>query len=186
MSDTANIVSGVAGRYATALFELADESGALDAVSADIAALGSALSDQPEIARALADQSASRGELKGAILGIAEKMGFNSLTTNTLALMAEKRRLSVLPGMTSAFGALAAAKRGEVTAFVTTAEPLSDGQIQKLSASLAKSAGKTVHMSVEVDPDLIGGLVVKMGSTMIDASVRSKLSKLQHAMKEAS
>ena len=179
------MISGVAGRYATALFDLAEEQGGLDAAAQDVAKLREALSATPELAASFANPAFSRGDLEAAATTLADKLGLGALLKNTMALMAKNRRLGVLPSTLSGFEALLADKRGEITVAATSAQPMSEAQQQALTGALERSSGKKVHLQLDVDPELIGGLVVKMGSTMIDASVRSKLSTLQHAMKEA-
>lgn len=185
MAESAAIASGVAGRYATALFGLAEESGSLDAIATDVSRLKDALAASDELVAALDNPSISRDELSGVAASLSLQLGLSETTRKFLGLMASNRRLSALPKAMASFEALLAEKRGEATANVTSATPLTDEQRDALANALAASAGKKIHMTVDVDPELIGGLVVKMGSKMIDASVRAKLSSLQHAMKEA-
>ena len=170
-------VSGVVGRYATALFELAEEAGALDKVAEDAKALTAALGENPAFAAALSDPSISRGDMGRAVAALAEKMGLTDLAKRFLGLVASKRRMAILPKALAAFQALVAAKRGETTVEVQAAAPLTAEQEKALSEALSKKLGKTVHMYSTVDPELIGGLVVKMGSRMIDASIRSQLAR---------
>lgn len=184
MSEPASISSGIAARYATALFELAKEDKALKALEADADALGAALAASPELGAMIASPVISRDEQAGAIAAIAQKMKLSALTANTLALMAANRRLFVLPQLVTDLHARIAAEKGEVTAEVTSAAALSADQAKKLAATLKARVGKDVKLKTAVDETLIGGLVVKLGSTMIDTSVRSKLAALQNAMKE--
>lgn len=184
MATSGNVVSGVVGRYATAYFELADEAGALDQTAADVTALQAALEESPELRAALSNPAVSRAELGKVASALASRMGLSDLTGKLLGLMAANRRLSALPKTLEAFQALVAEKRGETIVEVRSASALSDAQGAALRDSLAKALGKTVHMQSTVDPELIGGLVVKMGSRMIDASIRSKLARLQTIMKE--
>ena len=184
MSEPASISSGIAARYATALFELAKEDKALKALEADAEALAAALAVSPELAAMIASPVVSREEQGAAIAAIAKKMKLSALTANTLALMAQNRRLFVLPQLVADVLARIAADRGEVTAEVTAAAALSDAQTKALAATLKARVGKDVKLKVAVDESLIGGLVVKLGSTMIDTSVKSKLAALQNAMKE--
>lgn len=184
MSEPASISSGIAARYATALFELAKEDKALKALEADADALGAALAASPELGAMIASPVISRDEQAGAIAAIAKKMKLSALTANTLALMAANRRLFVLPQLVTDLHARIAAEKGEVTAEVTSAAALSADQAKKLAATLKARVGKDVKLKTAVDETLIGGLVVKLGSTMIDTSVRSKLAALQNAMKE--
>jgi len=184
VSEPASISSGIAARYATALFELAKEDKALKALEADADALGAALAASPELGAMIASPVISRDEQAGAIAAIAKKMKLSALTANTLALMAANRRLFVLPQLVTDLHARIAAEKGEVTAEVTSAAALSADQAKKLAATLKARVGKDVKLKTAVDETLIGGLVVKLGSTMIDTSVRSKLAALQNAMKE--
>ena len=183
MSGNGAAISGVAGRYASALFDLAEEQDAVDSILKDVAALNGALEASDDLAGALRDPSISRADLGKAMASLSSAMALHKLTANTLGLMAANRRLNVLPGALDAFAALAAEKRGEATVDVVSAHALSDAQREELSQTLAKAIGKTVHIQAAVNPDLIGGLIVRIGSKMIDASVASKLSRLQHAMK---
>jgi F-type H+-transporting ATPase subunit delta len=166
------------------LFELAKEDNALKALEADAEALAAALAVSPELTGMIASPVISRDEQAAAIGAIAKKMKLSALTANTLALMAAKRRLFVLPQLVADVLARIAADRGEVTAEVTAAAALSDAQTKALAATLKARVGKDVKLKVAVDESLIGGLVVKLGSTMIDTSVKAKLAALQNAMKE--
>ena len=184
MSEPASISSGIAARYATALFELAKEDKGLKALEADADALAAALAASPDLAAMIASPVISRDEQGAAIAAIAQKMKLSPLTANTLALMAQNRRLFVLPQLVTDVLARIAAEKGEVTAEVTSAAALSADQAKKLAATLKARVGKDVKLKTAVDETLIGGLVVKLGSTMIDTSIRSKLAALQNAMKE--
>lgn len=184
MANSASLVSGIAGRYATALFELADEANDLDGVEKDMIALGEALDDSADLRDLVTSPVYSRSEQGAAMAAIAEKMELSQLTRNVLGLMATKRRLFVLDGMIDGYRALLAAKRGEVEAEVTSAAKLSDAQVKALSEKLKASVGKDVALKLSVDERLIGGMIVKVGSRMIDTSIRAKLSSLQNAMKE--
>lgn len=184
MANASSFTSGIAGRYATALFELVKDQGALDALSSDIDGLRTALEASDDLQGLIRSPVYSREEQRGAITALAERMGLSSLTRNTLGLMAAKRRLFVLPAMLDQLAALIAAHRGEITAEVTAAQPLSDAQSAALSQALKASYGKDVIVKTAIDPSLIGGLVVKVGSKMIDTSIRAKLNTLQNAMKE--
>ena len=184
MSEPASISTGIASRYATAVFELAREGKGLPALEADIAALDAALKDSKEFRDLIASPIYSR-EAQGSAMGaIAEKMGLSDILKNTLSLMAAKRRLFVLPALVSELSRLLAEEKGEVTADVTAASALSDAQQEKLAATLKERVGKDVKIHMSVDETLIGGLVVKVGSQMIDTSIRSKLAALQNTMKE--
>ena len=186
MSDTQGIVAGVAGRYAKALFDLAQEAGAVDALRADAQAVLSAIGDSADLSRAINDPSISREGMGAAMAKLADAIGVQPIMKKFLGLMAQKRRLAELPRALRGFESLVAAARGEATAKVVSAAPLSDAQQAKLGEALSKMAGgQQVYMQVEVDPELIGGLVVQLGSKMIDTSIRSKLASLSQSMKEA-
>ncbi len=184
MAEPASISLGIAQRYATALFELARDAGKLADVETDIAALAQALEGSTDFHALISSPIYSRTQQAGAIAAIASAMGLGDMVANTLQLMAQKRRLFVLPQMIEAMRDLIADEKGEVTAEVTSARKLTKAQITKLTAALKKSVGKTVNINSTVDESLIGGLVVKVGSKMIDSSIASKLSNLQNAMKE--
>ncbi|WP_135449514.1 MULTISPECIES: F0F1 ATP synthase subunit delta [Tabrizicola] len=184
MSEPASISLGIASRYASALFDLAREDGALKALEADIATLSEALDASADLRAMIASPVISREDQGRAIAAIAGRLGLGQLTANTLALMAEKRRLFVLPQFLANLADLIAAEKGEVTAEVTAARALSAAQSKKLAETLKARVGKTVKLKTTVDESLIGGLVVKLGSTMIDTSVKAKLAALQNAMKE--
>ena len=184
MASEATLTSGVAGRYATALFEIARESKDLDKVEADIAALEAALAESPDLRSMISSPVFTREDQANAIAAIAAKMGLGASVANTLGLMARNRRLFVVPGLIVQVKALIAAERGEVTAEVVSAKPLTKGQAEELAATLKKSVGKDVKIAATVDESLIGGLVVKVGSRMIDTSLRAKLANLQNMMKE--
>jgi F-type H+-transporting ATPase subunit delta len=174
----------VAGRYATALFEIGKESKTLDKVEADVLALEAALAESADLRGMLASPVFTREEQGNAVAAIAAKMDLGPAVTNTLRLMAQNRRLFVVPKLIAQLKALIAADRGEVTAEVTAARPLSEAQAAALADTLKASVGKDVKVEVTVDESLIGGLVVKVGSRMIDTSLRSKLASLQNVMKE--
>ncbi len=184
MSEPASISLGIAGRYAQALFELAKDAKALPALEADTDALAAALDTSADLSSMIASPIIGRDEQAGAMAAVAAKMGLSSLTSNTLALMASKRRLFVLPQLVSDLRARIADEKGEMTADVISAATLSAAQSAKLAATLKASVGKTVKLNTTVDESLIGGLIVKLGSTMIDTSVKAKLASLQNAMKE--
>jgi F-type H+-transporting ATPase subunit delta len=184
VSEPASISLGIAGRYAQALFELAKDSKALPALESDAAALDAALSASPELSVMIASPVVGRDEQAAAISAVGAKMGLSALMMNTLALMASKRRLFVVPHLISDLRARIAEEKGEITAEVTSAATLSAAQTKALAETLKASVGKTVKLNTTVDESLIGGLIVKLGSTMIDTSVKAKLASLQNAMKE--
>jgi len=184
VSEPASISSGIAARYATAVFELAKEGKALAALEADVDALDAALAISPDLRDVIASPMISRDEQTASVVAVARKIGVSDLVANTLAVMGSKRRLFVLPQLLGVLHTRIAAEKGEVTAEVTSATALSSAQLSALAASLKAKAGKTVKLKTAVDETLIGGLVVKLGSTMIDTSIKARLAALQNAMKE--
>ena len=184
MSDTSSLTSGVAGRYATALFDLATEAKNLPAIEADLETLSAALAGSEDLQNVINSPLLSREEQGGVMAAVTKKLGLSDTVSNTVALMAEKRRLFALPDVIDAVKALAAEARGEVTADVTAAKKLTKAQQDALAKALKKSVGKDVEINMTVDESIIGGLIVKVGSKMIDTSIASKLSKLQNVMKE--
>ncbi len=184
MSEPVSISSGIAARYASALFELAKEGKALGALEADVDAMTETLEASADLRAVIASPVYSRAEQGAAIAAVAERIGLSGLTANTLALMAAKRRLFVLPQFVRALREAIAAEKGEVTAEVVSAKALTKPQADALAAKLKARFGKTVKLQSSVDESLIGGLVVKVGSKMIDTSIRSQLASLQNAMKE--
>ena len=184
MSEPASISTGIAARYATAMFELASEQKALPALEADIEALDAALSESADLRDLIDSPIYGRDEMTAAIGGVADAMGLTAITGNTMRLMASKRRLFVLPALLTELRARIADHKGEVTAEVISAKALTKTQMDKLTKSLKATVGKDVNLKATVDEDIIGGLVVKVGSKMIDTSIRSKLNALQNTMKE--
>ena len=184
MSEPASISSGIAARYAAAVFDLAKEEKALKALEGDVDSLDAALSASADLKALISSPVYSREDQGKAIAAVAAKMGLSPIVANTLALMAANRRLFVLPQLIADIRDRIAAEKGEVTAEVTSATALSAAQAKKLAATLKARVGKDVKLKTAVDEGLIGGLVVKLGSTMIDTSIRSKLAALQNAMKE--
>ena len=184
MSEPASISSGIAARYATAIFEISKESNSLSDLESNVTDLAAALSDSDDLSALIASPVLTRADQGKAIAAVADKMGLTSVMKNGLAVMAEKRRLFVLPALLNELSALIAEEKGEVTAEVASAKALTKAQSEKLAKTLAERVGKDVKINATVDEDLIGGLVVKVGSKMIDTSIRSKLNSLQNAMKE--
>jgi F-type H+-transporting ATPase subunit delta len=184
VSEPASVSTGIAARYASALFDLAKDAGALKALETDTDALSAALAASPALTDMVASPVISRAEQAAAMGAIAAKMGLNTLTANTLALMADKRRLFVLPQLLTQLSALIADEKGEITAEVTSATKLTAAQAKKLAETLKAKVGKTVKLNTTVDDSLIGGLIVRLGSTMIDTSIKAKLAGLQNARKE--
>ena len=184
VSEPASISTGIAARYATALFDLAKEDGAIASLASDVAALEAALADSADLRDLISSPIYGRDVAAAAIGKVADAMGLNAMTGNTLRLMAQKRRLFVLPALLSALRARIAAHNGEVSAEVVSAKPLTKAQSDKLSKVLKAATGHEVILKSTVDESLIGGLVVKVGSTMIDTSIKAKLNALQNTMKE--
>jgi F-type H+-transporting ATPase subunit delta len=176
--------TGVAGRYASALFELADNAKALDQVAQDLDTFKRLLAESAELARLIASPVIGR-ELQGkALLAVLDAAGIHGLTRNFVGTVAANGRARELPAMAAAYLAELARRRGETSAVVTSAVPLTEQQIQQLAESLRSVlGGAKVSIDAHVDPDVLGGLVVKVGSRLFDSSIRSKLQRLQLAMK---
>ena len=184
VSEPASITDGIAYRYATAIFELAKDEDLLPKIREDADALAAALNESADLRDLIRSPVYGREEQKAAIGAVADQMGLHALTGNTMRLMADKRRLFVLPNLIDALRALIAEENGEITADVIAARELSDDQRNRLAETLKTSVGRAVNINLSVDETLIGGLVVKVGSKMIDTSIRSKLDTLQNTMKE--
>lgn len=176
-------VSALAERYATALFDIADERRALDAVATDLRQLRAMLAASADLMRMARSPVLSRLEQGGAVAVLAERAELSPLVRDFLAVVARNRRLFAVPAMIDAFLAMLAARRGEVTAEVVAAQPLTQAQLDALSEHLRRTVGRRVFVEARVDQRLIGGMVVKVGSRMVDASIESKLRRLQLAMK---
>jgi len=176
-------VSGLADRYGAALFDLADERKELDKVADDLRLLRSFLGESNDLRRLIRSPVLSREEQGRAIAAIARQAQLSPLTGNFLGLLARNRRLFALPDMIESYLGRLAARRGEVTAHVLAAQDLTPAQREAVDEQLRKMVGRKVAIDVRVDPSLLGGLVVKVGSRMIDASLKSKLHRLQLAMK---
>lgn len=175
--------SGAASRYASALFELADANKSLDKVAGDLATLETMLGDSSELRQAMHSPMFTRAAQADAVTALADKAGLDKLTGNFLGVLARNRRLAALPQIIASFRERLAAKRGEVTAEVVSAVPLDGQQLQAVEASVSKHAGKAVQLKASVDPGLLGGLVVRIGSRMIDASLKTRLQQLELAMR---
>jgi len=184
VSEPASISTGIAGRYASAVFSLAREDKAIDALEGDVSTLEAAIADSGDFRALISSPVYTREQQQKAIGALSDKMGLSVTTGNTLRLMASKRRLFVLPQLLASLRALIAEEKGEVTADVTAATKLSAEQQKSLAEALQKALGKDVKINMAIDDSLIGGLVVKVGSLMIDTSIRAKLNALQNTMKE--
>lgn len=183
MENSGGIQASLAGRYATALFELARDEKQLQAVGGSLAALKAALAESEDFRRLTTSPLISRDEAVKAVAATANAMKLDPITSNFLGVLAQNRRLGQLGAVIRAFNLLAAAHRGETTAEVTSAHPLSDDQVAALKANLKSRLRRDVAVDLNVDPAILGGLVVKVGSQMIDGSIRTKLNTLAHAMK---
>jgi len=184
VSEPASISTGIAQRYGPAVFELSNEVKTVEAVEADLTALHDAMVTSDEFRALITSPIYPRDQQAGSITALSKNMKLSPVMANTLALMAQKRRLFVLPQLVQTLRDIIAEDKGEVTADVTSAKALTKTQADKLAASLKKTTGKTVTLHQTVDETLIGGLIVKVGSKMIDTSIRSKLNSLQNVMKE--
>ena len=183
MDNSGGIAASLAGRYATALFELARDERQLDSVAASLATLRQTLRDSDDFRELTSSPLISREQATGAVAATAEAMRLDPITTNFLGVLANNRRLSQLPQIIRAFNMLAANHRGETTAEVTSAHPLTDDQVAALQTNLKSRLGRDISVDLTVDPAILGGLMVKVGSQMIDGSIRTKLNTLAHAMK---
>jgi F-type H+-transporting ATPase subunit delta len=177
--------SNVGGRYAQALFDLADEQQVVPAVEADLKSLKAALADSRDL-RSLVASPAFKADAKGrGLAAIADLAKFDPTTKKFLGLLAANGRASALPAVIVAFEALAAKARGAVSAEVVTAVPLTDAQAKGVAAALRQALGKDPEIATRVDPAILGGIKVKVGSRLFDASLRSKLDSLKFALKRA-
>jgi F-type H+-transporting ATPase subunit delta len=180
------IISGMAGRYGNALFELARDSKAVDAVKADLERFDALIADNPDLNRMVRSPVFGADEQLRALAAILDKAGIKGLAANFLRVITTNRRLFAVRDMIRAYRVLAARQKGEVTAEVTVAEPLSDKNIGALKDALKSvTGGKDIDLDMNVDPAIIGGLIVKVGSRMVDSSLRTKLNAIKIAMKEA-
>lgn len=175
--------ASLAGRYARALFDLAIEGKALAAVESSVATLGQALVNSPALAQLTTSPVVTRADAGRAIAATATELGLDDLTTKFLGVLAQNRRLGKLADIVRAFAELTAAHRGEASATVTSAHALSADQVAAVTAKLKSRLGRDVSVSLTVDPAILGGLVVKVGSRLVDASIRTRLNTLASAMK---
>ncbi|MCK1362825.1 F0F1 ATP synthase subunit delta [Bradyrhizobium sp. 199] len=178
-------VSGVSGRYATALFELARDQKAVDEVKADLAKFEAMLNESADLKRLVRSPVFAADAQSRALSAVLAQAGIAGISANFLKVLTANRRLFAVTDVIRAYRALVARFKGEVTADVTVAETLSDKNLDALKVALKSVTGKDVALNVNVDPSIIGGLVVKLGSRMIDSSLRTKLNSIKHAMKEA-
>lgn len=180
------IISGMAGRYATALFELALENKAVDAIKKDLDRFDALIAESPDLNRLVRSPVFDADVQLRALSAILDKAGIGGLAANFLRVITTNRRLFAVRDMIRAYRMLVARHKGEVTAQVTAAEKLSDTNLEALKSALKSvTGGKDIDLDVQVDPAIIGGLVVKVGSRMVDSSLRTKLNSIKNAMKEA-
>ncbi len=177
------IQASLGGRYATALFDLARDARAIEAVEESLSSVRDALAQSDDLRCLTASPLVARGDAIRAVLATADQLGLDPTTRSFLGVLAENRRLAQLPAIIRAFRALAARHRGETTAEVTSAHPLTDDQVVELKQQLRQRVGREVAVDLSVDPALLGGLVVRIGSQMIDSSIRTRLNALAHVMK---
>jgi F-type H+-transporting ATPase subunit delta len=177
------ITASLAGRYASALYDLALAGGSVAAVEGDLDTLAAAIRESDDLAGLIRNPEVRRDDAAKAIAAVAHLLSLSPLTGNFLGVLAGNRRLAKLPDIARAFAAIAAAERGEVSATVTSAHPLDAGQIAALAEKLKKLEGCDVKLNAVVDPAILGGLVVQIGSRMIDSSIRTRLNSLAQAMK---
>jgi len=184
VSEPASISSGIAARYASAVFELAKDASDLKTLESNVQDLDTVLADSSDIRDLINSPVVSREDQANAIAAVAKKMKLMPIVSNALALMASKRRLFVLPALVAQLRALIAEEKGEITAEVISAKAMTKTQTDKLAKAIKARIGKDVKIDATVDEELIGGLVIKVGSQMIDTSIRSKLNSLSNVMKE--
>lgn len=175
--------ASLAGRYARALFDLAQDGGSLATVEASIKQLGEALTASDDLAALVSSPVVSRADAGRAIAATAKELGIDPLTTNFLGVLAANRRLGKLADVVRAFAEMTASHRGEATADVTSAHPLDAAQVAAVQAKLKSRLGRDVSVNLNVDPAILGGLIVKVGSRLVDSSIRTRLNTLATAMK---
>ena len=183
MENSGGIQASLAGRYASALFGLARDERQIDAVGRSLDSLAAALGESSDLRLLVASPLVDRDDAGNAFAGLASAMQLDPITTSFLGVLAKNGRKGELQPVIRTFRQLAAAHRGETTAEVTSARPLDDGQVAALKTQLKARAGRDVSIDARVDPSILGGLVVKLGSQMIDASIRTKLNRLAQAMR---
>ena len=185
MAGEEHLVSGMAGRYAIALFDLASETNAVDSVKADLERFEALVAEIGDLERLVRSPVFSADEQLNALSAVLDRAGISGLAAKFLKLVTAKRRLFAVRDMIKGFRELVAKHKGEATAEVTVAEALKDEHIEALRTALKAVSGKDVTLDIKIDPAIIGGLVVKLGSRMVDTSLRTKLNAIKHAMKEA-
>ena len=183
METSGGIRASLAGRYASALFDLARDRRQIDSVGRSLDALSQALADSRDFSEFATSPLVSREQAGDAFAALAPQLGLDPITTNFIGVLARNGRKNQLQPVIRAFRRLAAEHRGETTAEVVTARPLNDDQLAALKQQLRTRAGRDVNIDAAVDPSILGGIVVKLGSQQIDASIRTKLNRLASAMK---
>ncbi|HZG44753.1 MAG TPA: F0F1 ATP synthase subunit delta [Allosphingosinicella sp.] len=183
MDDSSGIQASLAGRYALALFELAQDAKQIEAVSASLATLRAAIDQSDDLRALIASPLVARDEQASAVGAVVGSLKIDPLTGNFVGVLTQNRRLPQLPAVIRAFNLLAARHRGEITAEITSARPLDGDQVDAIKQHLRSRMGRDIAVDLSVDPAILGGLVVKIGSQMIDSSIRTKLNTLAHAMK---
>ncbi len=184
-TDTSGL-SGLAGRYAAALYDIAETAGTLDAVAGDLRGLQAMITESADLRRLIVSPVVDRADQAKAMRALLERAGVNELTQRFVGVVAENRRLFVLPAIIDAYLRRLAERRGEVVAHVSSAKALAPAQVENVTEQLRRSLGAKVVVELAVDPSLIGGLVVRVGSKLVDDSLRTKLARLQLAMKGVS
>ncbi|MFO0294948.1 MAG: F0F1 ATP synthase subunit delta [Rhodospirillales bacterium] len=183
MASETSQTAGLAGRYATALYDLAHDANALDQVSADLAKLKALLQESADARHLIGSPLIPRAQQARAMAALAEKAGLGDLARRFVGVVASNRRLARLPDLIDSFESLLARRRGDIEAEVVSAVPLTPDQHRAIAAAIPGATGRKVRLRLKVDPKLIGGLRIKFGSRLVDASVAAKLSRLQLAMK---
>jgi F-type H+-transporting ATPase subunit delta len=183
VENSGGITASLQGRYASALYSLASDKKAITKVESDLDTLGEAMAQTPDLAALIRNPLVTRAAAAKAMEGVAKLLKLNDVTKSFIGVLAANGRLSVLPEIIRAFASIAAAARGEMTAEVTSAHPLDEKQISALAAKLKEREGRDVKIKASVDPDVLGGLVIKIGSRQIDSSIRTRLNSLAQAMK---
>ena len=184
MATSGSPISAVSERYAGSLYELADDAGKVAVIEKELHALGALIESSADLKRLVTSPAFSADDQFAAMAALVDKSKVNPLLGNFIKLVAKNRRLFALPTIITAFARIAAGKRGEMTAEVTSAQELSAAQQKELATTLKGIAGKDVSVSLTIDANLLGGLIVRLGSKQIDTSLRTKLNALKLALKE--
>jgi F-type H+-transporting ATPase subunit delta len=175
-------ISRVAQRYSTSLFEVANSLQLLDQIQADLNAVGELMSTSPQILHALANPTIPRQEIEDALRALAEKLGLQTVTTNFLCILAQRRRGNLIPEILEDFAGLVRAKHNQLQVDLTSRSPLNKNQLTKMEQALAAKTGKEILLNVNIDDSILGGIIVNYGSYKLDFSLKSKLNELKHAL----